>query len=71
MTRSDFMLFLVFFSLMMLITGCSTAYDAIGQIDTNGTYYKSKRKEPKYCQVTKDIFTVFVPCSTLKHDENI
>ena len=71
MTRSDFMLFLVFFSLMMLITGCSTAYDAIGQIDTNGTYYKSTKKQPAYCQVTKGNITYFVPCSTLKHDEEI
>lgn len=65
------MLFLVFFSIIMLITGCSTAYDAIGQIDTNGDYYKSTRKEPAYCQVTKGKITTFVLCSSLKHDEEI
>lgn len=65
------MLFLVFLTLMMILTGCSAAYDAIGQIDTNGTYYKSTKKQPAYCQVTKDNITYFVPCSTLKHDEEI
>lgn len=65
------MLFLVFLTLMLLLVGCSAAYDAVGQIDTNGTYYKSTRKQPAYCQVTKGNITWFVPCSQLKHDEEL
>lgn len=65
------MLFLVFLTLMLMLVGCSAAYDAVGQIDTNGTYYKSTRKEPAYCQQTKGNITWFVPCSQLKHDEEL
>lgn len=65
------MLFLMFLFVISLLVGCSTAYDAIGQIDTNGTYYKSNKKQPAYCQVTKGNIVYFVPCSTLKHDEEI
>ena len=71
MTKSDFMLFLVFLTIMMFLVGCSTVYDAVGQIDTNGDYYKSSKKQPAYCQVTKGNITYFVPCATLKHDEEI
>lgn len=71
MTKSDFMLFLLFLTLMLFLVGCSTAYDAIGNIDTNGTYYKSNKKQLAYCQVTKGNITYFVPCATLKHDEEI
>lgn len=71
MRLSDFMLFLMFLFVISLLVGCSTAYDAIGQIDTNGTYYKSNKKQPAYCQVTKGNIVYFVPCSTLKHDEEI
>ena len=71
MRTSDFMLFLVFLTLMLMLVGCSAAYDAVGQIDTNGTYYKSTRKEPAYCQQTKGNISWFVPCSQLKHDEEL
>lgn len=71
MRLSDFMLFLMFLFVISLLMGCSAAYDAIGQIDTNGTYYKSTRKEPAYCQQTKGNITWFVPCSQLKHDEEL
>lgn len=56
---------------MTFLVGCGAAYDAIGNIDTNGTYYKSTRKEPAYCQVTRGKITTFVPCSELKHDEEL
>ncbi len=71
MNTREFLIFLVLLTLMTFLVGCGAAYDAIGRIDTNGTNLRSTREHPAYCQVTKENITYFVPCTNLKHDEEI
>lgn len=51
---------------LSVLLGCSTPLT-----DTNGYYTKMPREHQSYCQVTKGKVVYFVPCSSLKHDEEI
>lgn len=67
MTNSQSMLFLMAaLAFLLVLLGCSVPLS-----DTNGYYSRMPREHQSYCQVTKGKVVYFVPCNSIKHDEEI